>query len=217
MVTWSVPILVILFLGGMTWVAAHELDPAKPLASPKPALEIDVVSLDWKWLFIYPAEGIATVNAMTVPVDVPIHLRLTSASVMNTFFVPRLGSMIYTMNGMADNLYLMASEPGVYPGLSGHFSGDGFSDMHFQVSAVADSDFNTWVGKAKAAGASLDPASYASLARQGSVCSPMTYRSVSPDLFDSIVRQQVPPGPGPENLMPAPLAAKPGERGCLAN
>ena len=125
-VVWAIPALTIMFLGGMIWIGAHALDPAKPLPSKETPLEVQVVSLDWKWLFIYPQEGVASVNTLAAPVGRPIHFTLTSASVMNTFFVPQLGSMIYTMNGMADNLWLQADRPGDYYGLSGMISGDGF-------------------------------------------------------------------------------------------
>jgi cytochrome o ubiquinol oxidase subunit 2 len=150
LVTWSIPILVILFLGGVTWVGSHDLDPARPLKSTTAPLNVDVVSLDWKWLFIYPDIGIASVNELVVPSGTPIHLKLTSASVLNTFFVPQLGSMIYTMNGMADDLYLQADRPGVFAGRSAHFSGDGFSDMAFEVKSVPRARFSA--GRIRCAG-----------------------------------------------------------------
>src|SRR5580692_7068161 len=152
LITWSIPILAILFLGGLTWVGSHKLDPAEPLKSTTPPINIQVVSLDWKWLFIYPDNGIASVNELVVPAATPIHFKLTSASVMNTFFVPQLGGMIYTMNGMADDLYLQADHPGVYAGRSAHFSGDGFSDMHFDVHAVPPAAFAAWVGQTRGQG-----------------------------------------------------------------
>ena len=136
MVVWSIPILTIMFLGGVIWIGSHDLDPARPLPSREPPLEVQVVSLDWKWLFIYPAQGIASVNRAVIPVGRPVHFSLTSASVMNSFFVPRLGSQIYTMNGMRTQLNLQANAPGSYFGTSAHFSGDGFSDMQFTVDAV---------------------------------------------------------------------------------
>jgi cytochrome o ubiquinol oxidase subunit 2 len=198
LVTWSIPILVVLFLGGVTWTGSHRLDPAAPLKSTVPAEIVQVVSLDWKWLFIYPDRGVASVNQLVVPTGTPIRLRLTSASVMNTFFVPQLGSMIYTMNGMADGLYLQADRPGVFAGLSGHFSGDGFSDMHFDVHAVAPAQFAAWVAQTRSAGPTLDETAYAALAKQSARVAPFTYRAVSPDLFEHVVQQRVPPGPGPE-------------------
>jgi cytochrome o ubiquinol oxidase subunit 2 len=136
LIVWSIPTLVILFLGGVIWIGSHQLDPARPLDGWGKPLEIQVVSLDWKWLFIYPDEGVATVNRLVVPTGRPLHFTLTSGSVMNAFFVPRLGSMIYTMNGMATNLHLQADAQGEFEGLSAMFSGDGFPGMRFQVRAV---------------------------------------------------------------------------------
>jgi cytochrome o ubiquinol oxidase subunit II len=211
LVTWSIPILTIVFLGGLTWVGSHKLDPAEPLKSSTPAVTVEVVSLDWKWLFIYPDQGVASVNELVAPAGTPIHLRLTSASVMNTFFVPQLGSMIYTMNGMADDLWLQADRPGVFAGQSAHFSGDGFSDMHFTVRSVAPAQFADWVAKTGADGPILNQPTYAALARQSSKVAPYTYRSVSPDLFEDIVRQRVAPGPGPDTTASTPPASPAGK------
>jgi cytochrome o ubiquinol oxidase subunit 2 len=197
LVTWSIPVLVILFLGGICWIGSHDLDPAEPLDAPAKPLDIEAVSLDWKWLFIYPDQGIAAVNELTVPVNVPLHFSLTSASVMNVFFVPQLGSMIYTMNGMSDRLNLEAAKEGTYYGQSAHFSGDGFSDMHFDVSAVSGERFDAWVGAARARGPALDAAAYAELAKQGGPVAPFTYRTVAEGLYRMIVTQKLPPGPGP--------------------
>ena len=112
LIVWAIPLLVIMLLGGVTWIGSHDLDPAKPLASNTPPLEVQVVSLDWKWLFIYPEQHVASVNQLLVPAGVPVHFSLTSASVMNAFFIPQLGSMIYTMNGMTTQLNLQADAPG---------------------------------------------------------------------------------------------------------
>jgi cytochrome o ubiquinol oxidase subunit 2 len=159
--------------------------------------------MDWKWLFIYPEQGVASVNQLVVPAGTPVHLRLTSASVLNTFFVPQLGSMIYTMNGMADELYLQADSPGVYPGLSGHFSGDGFSDMHFDLRAVPRADFAGWIATTQASGGVLDEAAYTVLARQSSNVQPFTYSKVAAGLFEGIVMQHLPPAPGPQAGQPS--------------
>src|SRR5579859_973693 len=211
LVTWSIPILTVIFLGGLTWVGSHKLDPAEPLKSTTSAVNVEVVSLDWKWLFIYPDQGVASVNQLVVPAGTPIHLRLTSASVMNTFFVPALGSMIYTMNGMADDLYLQADRPGVFYGQSAHFSGDGFSDMHFNVRSVPPSEFADWVAKTGGDGPVLSQAAYADLARQSRAVAPFTYRSVSPHLFDDVVGQRLAPGPGPETAPARPQVALSGK------
>ena len=199
LVTWSAPILIVLFLSGIAWIGSHDLDPYKPLPSRAQPLEVQVVSLDWKWLFIYPDQGIATVNTLTVPAGMPVHFTLTSASVMNTFFVPQLGSMIYTMNGMSSQLYLQAHKPGTFHGLSGHFSGDGFPGMHFDVQALPPTAFGQWVDGVRAGnGPELTDAAYRELSRQSLNVAPITYKSAAPGLYDAIVTQAIPPGPGPE-------------------
>src|SRR5271167_3408867 len=161
---WAIPMLVIILLAGVAWIGSHDLDPYKPLASDTPPLEVQAVSLDWKWLFIYPNQHIASVNQLVVPAGVPIHFSLTSASVMNAFFVPQLGSMIYTMNGMRTQLNLRADAPGTFLGLSSHYSGDGFSGMHFDVQAVPAERFAAWIDATRNTGPTLDAASYAALA-----------------------------------------------------
>ena len=166
LVVWAIPALVVILLGGVAWIGAHDLDPAKPIASSQPPFEIQVVSLDWKWLFLYPEQKIATVNTLTVPVGVPVHFSLTSASVMNAFFIPQLGSMIYTMNGMTTRLNLQADTAGVFHGLSSHFSGDGFSDMNFDVHAIPAKDFSDWAQATAKATATLDAGSYGELVKQ---------------------------------------------------
>jgi cytochrome o ubiquinol oxidase subunit II len=197
LIVWSIPLLTILFLGGVIWVGSHKLDPAAPLPSKVPPLEVQVVSLDWKWLFIYPGQGVATVNELVVPAGQPVHFRLTSASVMNTFFVPQLGSMIYTMNSMVTELHLQADHPGVYYGRSAQFSGDGFPDMHFLVRSVSPAEFGAWAAQAHAAGPVLDMPAYAALTQQSQDVKPFTYRAVQPDLFQAITMQKAPLGPGP--------------------
>jgi cytochrome o ubiquinol oxidase subunit 2 len=209
LIVWSIPFMVIMLLGGAAWIGSHELDPAKPLASNTPPLKVQVVSLDWKWLFIYPGESIASVNELVVPVGVPIHFFLTSASVMNAFFIPQLGSMLYTMSGMTTQLNLRADSPGTFRGLSSHFSGDGFSDMHFTVQAVPAERFAAWVTATRGAGQTLDPVSYSALARQSTIAQPFTFGGADPDLFEQIVARKLPPGPGPSDGQPAPTAAPP--------
>jgi cytochrome o ubiquinol oxidase subunit II len=199
LVVWAIPALVVMLLGGVAWIGSHDLDPAKPIASSQPPLEIQVVSLDWKWLFLYPDQKIATVNALTIPVGVPVHFSLTSASVMNAFFIPQLGSMIYTMNGMTTRLNLQAVTAGVFHGLSSHFSGDGFSDMNFEVHAVSPADFSDWAKTTSNAAATLDSRSYSELARQSIKVTPANYRLDDSDLFQSIATQKIPAGPGPQD------------------
>ena len=198
LVTWGVPLLTITLLGGVAWVGSHDLDPAKPLASKAPPLEVQVVALDWKWLFILPAQEVASVNELAVPAGTPVHFSITSASVMNAFFIPQLGSMIYAMNGMVSDLHLQADQPGSFRGISSHYSGDGFSDMHFAVQVLDAAGFAAWVAAARQGGPALDRAGYADLAKQSIKVSPYTYRSVDPELFQMVVSQQLPPGPGPD-------------------
>jgi cytochrome o ubiquinol oxidase subunit 2 len=198
MIVWSIPTIVILFLGGVIWIGSHELDPRKPLPSKVPPLEVQVVSLDWKWLFIYPQQGVASVNELVVPAGVPVHLSLTSASVMNVFFVPRVGSMIYTMNGMKTDLNLQVDKLGSYYGQSAQLSGDGFSDMNFQMKAVPPAQFGAWAAAAKGTGPVLDGRGYLQLAQQSDNVRPYSYRAVHPKLFEAIVTQKLPQAPGPK-------------------
>jgi cytochrome o ubiquinol oxidase subunit II len=197
-IVWSIPLLTITLLGGVAWVGSHALDPAQPLPSDKPPLDIQAVSMDWKWLFIYPDQHIASVNQLVIPAGTPVHFALTSASVMNTFFIAQLGSMIYTMNGMATQLNLQADAPGTFRGQSSHFSGDGFSDMHFEVRAVPPDQFSAWVESTNKTGPTLDPASYSKLAAQSANVSPFTFRAAEPGLFEQIVTQKLAPGLGPQ-------------------
>ncbi|MFZ0571509.1 MAG: ubiquinol oxidase subunit II [Rhodomicrobium sp.] len=196
LVVWSIPILVVLFLSGLIWIGSHDLDPARPINTPKVPLEVQVVALDWKWLFLYPEQGVASVNELVIPAGAPIHFLLTSATVMNNFFVPQLGSMIATMNGMRTQLYLQADKPGDYYGLSTQFSGDGFSGMHFTVRAVPDGDFEDWVAQVRQSGPMLDRAGYDALNKPSMNVRPFTYRATDPTLFDAVVSQEIPPGAG---------------------
>jgi cytochrome o ubiquinol oxidase subunit 2 len=186
-VTWSIPALIVILLGGVTWIGSHQLDPRAPILADAKPLRVDVVALDWKWLFIYPDQGIAAVNQLVVPAGTPVQFRLTSATVMNSFFVPQLGSQIYTMSGMETHLNLLADRPGEYPGISANFSGDGFADMRFTVNAVPASDFDGWLTRVRGAGPALDAAGYAALLRPSKAVPPMTYRSVEPKLFERIL------------------------------
>ena len=180
LIVWAIPILVILFLGGVIWIGSHDLDPFKPISSPDKPTEVQVVSLDWKWLFIYPDQGIATVNHLTVPVGTPISFELTSSGVMNSFFVPQLGGQIYTMAGMLTRQHLQADHPGTYPGLSANYSGSGFADMRFSVDAVPAEEFARWVDAARSAGPVLNAQAYAELAKPSSAVAPFIYHAVAP-------------------------------------
>lgn len=196
LVVWSIPTLTIILLGGVAWIGAHQLDPAKAVEGSAQPLKIQVVSLDWKWLFIYPDRSIATINTLTVPTGVPLQFELTSAAVMNVFFIPQFGSMIYTMNGMTTRLNLRADSPGTFGGLAAHFSGDGFSDMHFDVHVVSSEEFSKWAQDASRAGRSLDAHSYEQIAKPSMRNEPAIYRLADPDLFQSIATQKIPPSPG---------------------
>jgi cytochrome o ubiquinol oxidase subunit 2 len=198
-VVWSIPTLVVLFLGGIGWISSHDLDPRTPLHSSTAPLEVDVVSLDWKWLFIYPALHIASVNRLVVPVGAPLHFRLTSAGVMNSFFVPQLGSQIYTMAGMATELNLQADDAGTYAGLSAQFSGAGFSDMRFEVAALPPPAFAQWIEETRAHGGPLDAHEYAHLTEASQNDPPHTFSAVSRGLFDAIVAS---PGLPPREIPP---------------
>jgi len=188
-VVWSIPTMVVILLAGVAWTGSHDLDPAHKLQSDVRPIRIEVVSLDWKWLFIYPDEQVAAVNQLVVPTGTPIEFMLTSATVMNSFFVPQLGSQIYTMPGMTTRLNLLAERPGDYPGFSSNFSGDGFSDMRFLVHAVPASEFQSWLARTRDEGSALDAAAYSQLARVGSNAQIQTYSSVDPNLFERIVQQ----------------------------
>jgi cytochrome o ubiquinol oxidase subunit 2 len=197
LIVWAIPLLTIMLLGGVTWIGAHDLDPAKPLVSKEEPLNVQVVSLDWKWLFIYPDQHVASVNRLVVPAGVPIRFALTSGSVMTAFFVPQLGSMIYTMNRMRTQLNLLADDPGTFHGLATQISGEGFADMHFEVEAKPSSEFYDWLGQVRATGDELTPERYIELSKQSVVPAPFTFRSVADGLFDRILDQTLPPGPGP--------------------
>src|SRR6266446_4047060 len=186
MLVWSIPAMTVFLVGGVAWVGAHDLSPRKPIASAVKPLRVQVASLDWKWLFIYPDQGVASVNYLAIPVGTPVSFELTSSGVMNSFFVPQLGSQIYTMAGMVTRLHLQADQSGSYRGMSAQYSGEGFADMHFNVEAVAPEKFSEWVDTAHNVGMELNATTYAQLAKPSAAVAPFTYRSVAPGLFDSI-------------------------------
>ncbi|HUC65054.1 MAG TPA: ubiquinol oxidase subunit II [Stellaceae bacterium] len=194
-VTWSIPALIVILLSGVIWIGSHQLDPRAPIAANAKPLRVDVVALDWKWLFIYPDQGIAAVNELVIPAATPVMFRLTSATVMNSFFIPQLGSQIYTMGGMTTHLNLLADAPGEFPGFSAMYSGDGFSEMRFVAKAVTAADFDAWVSQTRGTGPALDADAYSALAKPSEAVAPATYRSVEPDLFQHIIDRTVsPPG-----------------------
>ncbi len=197
MVVWFIPTLTIILLGGVAWIGSHELDPGKPVPGTGVPIRIQVVSLDWKWLFIYPDQRIATVNHLTVPVGAPLRFELTSGSVMTAFFIPQLGSMIYTMNGMVTRLELRADEEGTYRGLAAQFSGDGFPEMMFDTQVMSQVAFDDWAQSTARSPEVLDETAYKKLAEQ-SIEKTKTYRLDDPELFGKIATQKIAPAPGPQ-------------------
>ncbi|MDF0490101.1 ubiquinol oxidase subunit II [Sphingomonas sp. H39-1-10] len=191
-VIWTIPCLIVLFLAVMIWETTHKLDPYQPLDSKVPPVRVEVVALNWKWLFIYPDYGIATVNELPIPAGTPINFKLTADSIMNSFFIPHLGSQVYAMGGMQTQLHLIADHPGTYPGRSSAYSGSGFSDMHFQAVATDRATFDAWVRKVQRSQRVLDKASYTELAKPSIKNAPTTYARVDPELFDDIVNQYMP-------------------------
>lgn len=184
---WGVPLLIIIVLGWVTWETTHALDPYRPLESDTPPINVQVVATDWKWLFIYPDLGIASVNELALPVHTPVSFTVTSDAAMTSFFIPALGGQIYAMAGMQTKLHLIANETGEFRGIAANYNGPGFSDMHFTTLSLSTADFQTWVTKVKGAATSLDHSSYAQLAKP-TLKHPVTYYSaVQERLFLDIV------------------------------
>lgn len=203
LVIWSVPLMIIIALGSITWVSTHLLDPYRPLdridanrpvAADVRPLTVEVVALDWKWLFIYPEYGIAALNELAAPVDRPIEFKITASSVMNSFFIPALAGQIYAMAGMQTKLHAVINKPGVYEGISANYSGAGFSGMTFKFHGLDDDGFREWVKTNRAEGGELDRGAYLVLERPSQNEAVRRYASVAPDLFDAIVNRCVAPG-----------------------
>ncbi|GJD99220.1 ubiquinol oxidase subunit II [Methylobacterium isbiliense] len=202
-VIWTVPLLIIIALGAMTWISTHTLDPYRPLARLAPnkpvpegtkPLTVEVVALDWKWLFIYPDQGVASLNEMAAPANVPIAFKITSSSVWNTFFVPALAGMIYAMPGMQTKLHAVMNEEGTFRGRSAHYSGTGFSRMEFDFRSLSQQDFDAWVEKAKATGSALDRAAYLQLEKPSEAEPVRYFGSVEKGLYDAVLGLCVEPG-----------------------
>ncbi|MCB1502753.1 MAG: ubiquinol oxidase subunit II [Bauldia sp.] len=185
--TWIVPALIWATLAYHVWVYTHAFDPYKPLDPYVKPLEVQAVAQDWKWLFIYPEEGIASVNEIAFPAGRPVTFRITSDTVMNSFFIPALGSQIYAMAGMETRLNLLADRPGAFRGRNTQYSGDGFPDQHFAALSMTAEDFDAWVAKAKASGEGLDAAAYEALAKPSSKHPVTYYATVEPGLFGHII------------------------------
>lgn len=203
MVIWLVPLAIIVCLGAVTWVTTHTLDPFRPLdriaaGKPIPAgtqpLDIQVVAMDWKWVFIYPAQGIATVNELDLPVDVPVRFSITSTTQMNTFYAPTLAGMVYAMPGMQSMLHAVLNEAGDSWGFSGNFTGRGFSDMRFQLHGVDQAGFDRWVSQVKSAGTTLSIESYRTLQQPSEKVPVMHFAAVQKGLFDRVVNRCIDEG-----------------------
>ena len=203
LVIWGAPLLIIIALGAITWIGTHKLDPYRALdridaQRPVPAgtkpLVVQAVALDWKWLFVYPEQGIATVNELAAPVDRPIEFRITASTVMNSFYVPALAGMVYAMPAMETQLHAVINRAGSYEGLSANYSGAGFSGMRFTFLGLADDDFERWVARNREAGNRLDRADYLKLEQPSQREPVRRYSSVDPTLYDAIVDRCVGPG-----------------------
>ncbi|MGP1939547.1 MAG: ubiquinol oxidase subunit II [Arsenophonus sp. ET-DL9-MAG3] len=186
---WTVPIIIITILAVITWKTTHQLDPYKPLESDKKPITIQVISTDWKWIYIYPEKNIATVNEIAIPIGVPINFKVTAESVMNSFFIPALGSQIYAMAGMQTKLSLIANEPGIYKGFSSSYSGHGFSGMKFNVIATPDiASFDKWIEKVKASTKRLDNMSaFKQLAKPSNNVPVIYFSNVKPNLYEELI------------------------------
>jgi cytochrome o ubiquinol oxidase subunit 2 len=204
LLVWSIPLMTVLLVGTVAWISSYDLDPPKPIASSVKPVRIQVVSLDWKWLFIYPEQGVASVNQLTIPVGTPVSFELTSSGVMNSFFVPQLAGQIYTMAGMVTHLNLQATYPGTYRGMSANFSGDGFADMHFNVDATSPEKFASWVESTRSVGPVLDKQTYAELVKPSRAVAPFTYQSIAAGLFAGILNAETQSDEGPVCLIPNP-------------
>ncbi len=222
---WSAPLLIVIALGALTWSSTHLLDPFRPLdqvaTGPEAAapavqpLRVQVVAMDWKWLFIYPEQGVATVNELVLPINRPVKFEITSTNMMNAFYAPTLAGMVYAMPGMQSQLHAILNRPGNYEGYSANYSGKGFSDMRFQLRGVNDANFRAWVAQAKGAGQALDLASYRQLLKPSEKVPAALFAAVPGDLFQRISERCVEPGTpcmsgvmhGDRDAMPAAQAA----------
>ncbi|MBQ4879071.1 ubiquinol oxidase subunit II [Pseudoalteromonas luteoviolacea] len=189
LVVWIVPCMIIAALAYFTYVTSHTLDPRKPLGKDKDTLTIQVVAMDWKWLFIYPEQQIATVNEISIPVNTPVEFLITSDTVMNSFFIPRLGSQIYAMAGMENRLNLMASKEGTFRGMSANYSGFGFSGMKFKTHSVDQAGFDAWVNKVKASEYVLDEPTYKALSEKSKDHPVVYYSDVDPLHFKKTIEK----------------------------
>lgn len=194
-VWWGVPIVIILVLSVVTWRSSHALDPFKPLSSGYNPVTIQVVALEWKWLFIYPEQNIATVNYIRFPEDAPVNFVITADAPMNSFWIPELGGQVYAMNGMKTKLHLQANTPGTFKGSSANLSGEGFAAMKFTAEATSQADFYQWVQDRKKAAGTLDKQQYAELSKPSKDVNARFYGNVDSGLYDSIVMKYMAAAP----------------------
>jgi len=199
-VWWAVPGLIILVLAVITWNSSHDLDPSKHIISNKTPLKIQVIAMQWKWLFIYPDQDVASVNYFKIPLNRPVDFDITSDAPMNSFWIPQLGGQIYAMSGMNTHLHLMANNAGLYRGSSANISGEGFSKMTFSVKAASDSEFNNWVSYATRSQALLDQKAYNQLSKPGAIDKPIYYSHVTPGLYMGQIMKYMTPQFDPGNL-----------------
>ncbi len=190
---WSIPCMIVLVLAVLTWRSSHALDPYKPLDSDVKPVTIEAISLDWKWLFIYPEEKVAVVNEIKFPVNTPLNFKITSDTVMNAFFIPHLGSMIYSMAAMETKLHLIANETGEFPGMSSHYSGAGFAKMHFTAYSVTDAEYRQWLDQVRAGEQTLDKTSFKALGEaRNAEWYPVTYFGKTEEgLFDWVIAKHM--------------------------
>jgi cytochrome o ubiquinol oxidase subunit II len=206
-VVWLVPCVIVAILGAMIWRTTQTLDPYRPLESGVKPVRVQVVALNWKWLFIYPDYGVATIDELAIPAGTPIDFELTAESLMNSFFIPQLGSQVYAMAGMRTQLHLIADTPGTYLGMSAAFSGEGFSDMRFDTVAMSPPAFEAWMRDAKRSPQAMDARRYRTVSLPATRGVPAIYAGVEPDLFDGIVDRFV-RQPGAADVCRTPVVAQ---------
>ncbi|MBI5798553.1 MAG: ubiquinol oxidase subunit II [Candidatus Yonathbacteria bacterium] len=190
---WTIPIIIIAIIARMTWVSSHELDPYKPLDSNIPPITIQVVALDWKWLFIYPEQNIATVNFVQFPVGIPVNFRITGDAPMNSFWIPQLAGQIYAMAGMDTKLHIIANEAGEYKGVSANYSGFGFSGMKFVAKASTQEEFDQWVAQVRQSPIALSQDEYNELAKKSRNNPVAFYSSAENGLYGKIIMKYMMP------------------------
>ena len=184
---WGIPIAIVILLSVVTWITSHSLDPYKKIESSKPTLEIEVVALQWKWLFIYPDESVATINDLTIPIDRPVHFKLSADAPMSSFWVPSLGSQIYSMNAMSSQLNLIANEKGVFKGYNANINGQGYARMVFDVNVVDDSQFEQWHSEISKSSTSLDKSMMKKLTQQSIEEQPVYMKLTDKNIYSSVI------------------------------